>query len=80
MNLRRKEIVMNKQKLPLALDLADAADEVSLWATAAELRRLYEANQVMLEALRECLDCEFSVGEKSVIAKARAAIAKGEQQ
>jgi hypothetical protein len=83
---------MNTQKLPLALDLAGAADEVSLWATAKELRRLHEANQVMLEALHwidkrcpthfanEALHGMHREMAHDAGACARAAIAKGEQQ
>jgi hypothetical protein len=46
---------MNTQpkSLPLALDLADAADEISLWATAAELRRLHSVNVELLEVLQQ---------------------------
>ena len=38
--------------------------------------QLIAAAPDLLEALIECLECEFAVSEKSVIDKARAAIAK----
>lgn len=43
--------------------------------------RLIAAAPELLEALIECLECEFSVTDKAAITKARAAIAKatGEQ-
>lgn len=44
--------------------------------------RLIAAAPELLEALIECLDCEFSVTDRAAINKARAAIAKatGENQ
>ncbi len=72
---------------PEALRLADALGK--LWLAdrqsseirneaAAELRRLHKVNQELLEALKECLNCEFAVTDKAAISKARAAIAKAE--
>ena len=45
---------------------------------AAELRRLHAVNGELLEALQECLNCEFAVTDKAAISKACAAIAKAE--
>jgi len=39
---------------------------------------LSSAAPMLLDALIDCLDCEFPVTDKAVIAKARAAIAKAE--
>lgn len=41
--------------------------------------RLIAAAPDLLEALRECLSCEFAVTDKAAIAKAEAAIAKATQ-
>jgi hypothetical protein len=41
---------------------------------AKKAARLIAAAPDLLEALIECLDCEFAVTEKSVVAKARAVI------
>lgn len=66
-------------KQPEALRLAENLEKWN-YATsyqgqaAAELRRLHEANQAMLEALKEI------TLEHGMTDKARAAIAKGEQQ
>ena len=90
---------MNKQ--PEALRLADVLEHFYMnigkfdsYGAAAELRRLHEANQVMLEALKEMLAAErMSIRPpttvmqaeerlariRSAAAKAEAAIAKGEQ-
>jgi hypothetical protein len=43
-----------------------------------ELRRLHALNGELLEALKECLNCEFAVTDKAAISKARAAIARAE--
>lgn len=40
--------------------------------------RLIAAAPDLLEALIECLECEFSVSDKAAISRARAAIAKAE--
>ena len=66
-------------KQPEALRLADALEIAEISYTsmvnaAYELRRLHEANQAMLEALKEI------TLEQGMTDKARAAIAKGEQQ
>ena len=65
-----------------ALRLADSLERMSLstkWdkQAAAELRRLHEVNQELLEALQSVLDnCLDSEGLCAAHAKARAAIAK----
>jgi len=80
---------MNTQ--PEALRLADELDGVvktAYWEAAAELRRLYEANQVMLEALKlaeESLgsfvsDHGWSQSDMDNLDTVSAAIAKGEKQ
>ena len=74
-----------------ALRLADALEQATYLLsverenTAAELRRLYEANQVMLDALIHAKDqlesYEFDLnGDSYNDLKINAAIAKGEQQ
>jgi hypothetical protein len=71
---------------PTALRLADELADytgftvVGMDQAAAELRRLHAVNQELLEALKECLNCEFAVTDKAAISKARAAIAKAEGQ
>lgn len=42
--------------------------------------RLMAAAPELLEALKECLSCEFAVTEKSAIAQAEAAIAKATKE
>ena len=72
---------MNTQ--PEALRLADevvAQVFFSREAVAAELRRLYEANQVMLEALKLFVIENKTHTEFERFEVARAAITKGEQQ
>jgi hypothetical protein len=78
---------MNTQ--PEALRLADALEQATYLLsverenTAAELRRLYEANQVMLEALNALVAAHGSIldlRESDELKLARAAITKGEQQ
>lgn len=79
-------------KQPTALQLADALDsadqdlletELALRA-ASELRRLHEANQAMLKVLKEIVEMWDAFVPTDLTAephlKARAAIAKGEQQ
>jgi ABC-type nitrate/sulfonate/bicarbonate transport system ATPase subunit len=69
-------------KQPEALHLANAHEQVAkgfdfpelALQTAAELRRLHEANQAMLEALKEI--AEMYPSEMSASKAARAAIAK----
>ena len=72
-----------------ALRLADALEQATYLLsverenTAAELRRLYEANQVMLEALNALVAAHGSIldlRESDELKLARAAITKGEQQ
>ena len=46
---------------------------------AAELRRLSTVNAELLDALKECLNCEFAVTDKAAISKARTAIKKAEE-
>ena len=77
-------------KQPEALRLADELDgtvKTGYWEAAAELRRLHEANQAMLEALKlgvgETLDYisrnHLTGAENNQwIVQARDAIAKGE--
>jgi hypothetical protein len=55
-------------------EVADYADVVDA------VRRLHTLNGELLEALKECLNCEFAVTDKAAISKARAAIAKAEGQ
>ena len=84
---------MNTQ--PEALRWAHLLETTCAFGPAAELRRLHEANQAMLEALKEMLAAErMSIRPpttvmqaeerlariRSAAAKAEAAIAKGEQQ
>ena len=70
-------------KQPEALRIAD--DLLSLHGyplsikSAIELRRLHEANEVMLEALKELSTAGDVVAYGSALHNARAAIAKGEQ-
>jgi hypothetical protein len=73
---------MSKQSTALRL-----ADELEMnchagtqQCAAAELRRLHALNGELLEALKECLNCEFAVTDKAAISKARAVIAKAEGQ
>ena len=74
-------------KQPEALRLADALDACGFPtdnAVSAELRRLHEANQAMLSALKELVAQTdgnfFAVSHSHVsLKKARAAIAKGEK-
>lgn len=85
---------MNEQQ-PNALRLADAlienADLDSAeggnpavckleWDAAAELRRLYAVNVVLLVAIQELLDALPSATTHPAIKAARAAIAKAEAQ
>ena len=77
---------MNKQ--PTALRLADKLDTMALGITAeqaaAELRRLHEMNQMLLNALQKTADWLFNVPVDSyynkptqkILDDARAAIAK----
>ena len=85
-------------KQPEALRLADALDadatngdmgrkpdtKCHKRKAAAELRRLHEANQAMLEVLKEIVEMWDAFVPTDLTAephlKARAAIAKGEQQ
>jgi hypothetical protein len=66
--------MMMSEALRLAGRLRD--DGIDFEA-AAELRRLHEANQAMLEALKEIMSWEEN-DEMTWGPKARAAIAKGE--
>lgn len=67
------------EALRLAINLnCEGTTEEDMYNAAAELRRLYKANQAMLEALKELVNgYGFAPGHS--IEKARAAIAKGEQ-
>lgn len=87
-------------KQPEDLELADALDSADqdlletelVLRAAAELRRLHEANQAMLEALKElklAVDSAITCGDWVVdgacdpdacLMRVEAAIAKGEQQ
>jgi hypothetical protein len=67
-----------------ALQLADALSltfpgNLGVDKAAAELRRLSTVNATLLDALKECLNCEFAVTDKAAISKARAAIARAEE-
>ena len=74
----------------LAVRLQSGADD-PMWANhtelpksvaaqaAAELRRLSVVNAELLDALKECLNCEFAVTDKAAISKARSAIKKAEE-
>ena len=69
------------EKQPEALRLAEHLERFRSFpddqAAAAELRRLHEVNQELLEALQSVLDnCLDSEGLCAAHAKARAAIAK----
>lgn len=70
-------------KQPEALRLADALDcheHIGMSKAAAELRRLHEANQAMLEALK-CMSNHYGASldyQPPYVALGRAAIAKGE--
>ena len=61
---------------------AKRAERTAKWEEerAKKLREwaLSSAAPALLEALIDCLDCEFPVTDKAVIEKARAAIAKAE--
>ena len=70
---------------PKALRLADKLEQgylahtTVLYPAAAELRRLHESNQALLEALKECIHF-VEYDPKNVIGKqAKAAIAKAER-
>ena len=70
---------------PEALRLADKLEQgylahtTVLYPAAAELRRLHESNQELLEALKECIHF-VEYDPKNVIGKqAKAAIAKAER-
>lgn len=69
-------------KQPEALRLAKILDNIEGYratlAAAAELRRLHEANQAMLEALE--LIANTGMDARQCHYYARSAIAKGEQQ
>ena len=66
-----------------ALKLADALDKYrtppEAAQAAAELRRLHEANQELLEVLKEILDGEGK-SFRNIWEQARAAIAKAERE
>ena len=70
---------------PTALRLADILQHQlpsvkCLEQAAAELRRLHAQRDALLDALKECLNCEFAVTDKAAISKARAAIARAEEK
>jgi len=63
---------------PEALRLADGMESNGeCMSAAAELRRLHEANQELIAALKEMLDGE-NKSFRELCEQARAAIAKGE--
>lgn len=72
------------EALRLADELAKCWGDSRIDEAIAELRRLHEANQAMLEVLKEIVEMLDAFVPTDLTAephlKARAAIAKGEQQ